>query len=79
MILNSREWILEYMIQRTGKLILIIDKGFSETIICINILINYIGDSCKMLIKGIGNNLMIWSAPTINIYWLYSMIFMILA
>jgi len=47
------------MIQRTGKLILIIDKGFSETIICINILINYIGDSCKMLIKGIGNNLMI--------------------
>jgi len=59
MILNTREQILEYMFQIIGKLILVIDRGFSKTVICINILINHIGDSCKMLIKGISNNVMI--------------------
>jgi hypothetical protein len=70
MILNAREWILEYTFQRKRKLILIINRGFSKTVIGINISLNHIGDSRKMLIKGIGDNLMISSAPTINIYWL---------
>ena len=31
-----------------------------------------------MLIKGISDNVLIFRAPTITIYWLYSIIFMIL-
>jgi hypothetical protein len=35
MILNTREWILEYMFQRKRKLILIINRGFSKTVIAL--------------------------------------------
>jgi hypothetical protein len=78
LMVNTKEWILEYFIQRIGKLILIIDRGFSKTVLCINILINHNEDSCKILIKD-SDNKMIWCAPTINTYWLYSTIFVILA
>jgi hypothetical protein len=56
------------MFQRIGKLILIIDRGFSKTLIWINVLINHIGDICKMLIKDISDSLMICSASAITIY-----------
>jgi len=65
------------MFQITGKCILIIGIGFSKTVICCNVPINHIGDRCKMLIKGISDSLLICSAPTIGIYGLYSMIFII--
>jgi hypothetical protein len=47
------------MFQGKRKLILIIKRGFSKTVIYIHILVNHIRDICIMLIKGIGDNLMI--------------------
>jgi len=47
------------MFQRKRKPNLIINRGVNKTVICLNILINHIGDNCKILIKGNGDNLMI--------------------
>jgi len=39
-------------------LISIINRGLSKTVICIYVLINRIGNNCKMPIKGNDDNLM---------------------
>ena len=67
MVLNTRKSVLEYMVQGQGKIILIINTGFSKTVTCINILTNHSRDRCKVFIKGTGNNLMICITPTTNI------------
>ena len=66
--LISREQILEYMFQRIGKLILINDRSFIKTVICINIMINHIRDSRKMLIKGMA---IIWFEVLLPLIFTY--------
>jgi len=39
------------MFQRIRKHIQIIDRDFSKTVIYVNVVINHIGDSCKMVHK----------------------------
>ena len=48
---NTKERILICMFQTIGKRVLIIDRGFSKTAICINVFINHNRDACKIIMK----------------------------
>ena len=50
---------LIYLVQRKGKLILSINKRFSEAVTCSDILSNHIGNGCEVLIKGVSDDLMV--------------------
>jgi len=46
---------------------MIIIRSCGRTVTGINFLTNCSRESCKAIIKGIGNNLMIYNTPTMNI------------
>jgi len=67
------------MVQGKSKGMLFICRGFSKTVTGTNFSTNHNGESCKVIVKGIGNSMMIFNTATFKSCLLKSIIFTIVA